>query len=269
MLINKFLLLDLSVATIAISSMGCSLLISCGFYRDIIKSANFATLKECLPISVLNNIGVVCLFYSMSKLSPMSLSLLSRLYIVFALIFSVIFFKEKFSRAQLLLIMFSVVGCVLFTLRNESLKFNSLYVAICLVSSFCFALGSAITKARESQVAPNIVFFYNNLFGIIPLAIYFLSMEATFSPITYNNLAALIISVSCFFGSMMCFFHGLEYIGFGKANTLRSFSPVILTMISFPFFPEKLTSTNIIGAVIIVASIACLTLVDNKEIEKS
>jgi len=65
----------------------------------------------------------------------------------------------------------------------------------------------------------------------------------------------LFSAAMCFFISIISFFKGLKFLSFGEANALRSLSPIVLSIISFPFFPEKLSSLNIIGFLIIIFSL--------------
>jgi drug/metabolite transporter (DMT)-like permease len=51
---------------------------------------------------------------------------------------------------------------------------------------------------------------------------------------------------------------GLRYLDFAKANALRSFGPVLISLYAWPFFPVRLTPLNVGGALTLVIAVAVL-----------
>lgn len=68
---------------------------------------------------------------------------------------------------------------------------------------------------------------------------------------------------SGFIGTLFLY-EALKYLRFSVANVTRAFSPVLLAIISFPFFPIDLTFQNITGAIVLLISILLLGLADKK-----
>lgn len=254
-LFNKFSLLKLPVPVVVVGNLFFSLLISLLYYKEIKKHLSLHIFKLCLPVSLINLIGIISLYYSNSVLSPMTLGILSRFYLVFALLLSIYLLREKYTKKQLILILFSIFGCICFVLRDNIEQCHFYNVLICLLSSFCFALGYTITKIKSVILEPKIMFFYNNLIGILPVYGYFTLFGNEFTWPTSLDYIFLICAAGCFFISMMLFFKSLNFLSFGEANALRSLSPVVLSVISLPFFSEQLSCLNILGVIIMILSL--------------
>ncbi len=253
-LLNKFLLMHLPVFVVVIGNLFFSLLICLLYYKNI--KQYLYMFKVCLPVSLINLVGIVSLYYSNSVLSPITLGILSRFYLIFAFLLSIYLLKEQFNNKQLILILFSIFGCICFVFRRNNIGQISIFnVLTCLLSSFCFALGYSITKMLSTKSDPKIMFFYNNFIGLLSMCLYFIFIDSKFICPTAFDCMLLFSSAMCFFISIISFFKGLKFLSFGEANALRSLSPIVLSIISFPFFPEKLSSLNIIGFLIIIFSL--------------
>lgn len=228
--------MTLPISVVVLGNLFFSLLICLYYYQEIKQQFSLQILKLCLPISLVNLIGIVSPYYSNSILSPITLGILSRFYLVFTIILSVHLLHEKFTKKQLILISFSIIGCICFVLRGNVEQYSIFNVFIRLLSSFCFAISYTLTKVKSVTLDPKIMFFYNNLIGILPVYGYFILTDSTFIWPTLLEYIFLICAAGCFFISMMLFFKNLKFLSFGEANALRSLSPVMLFIISFPFF---------------------------------
>lgn len=243
---------------VSLGNIVCSLLICVSFYNEVKASISWRILRLCAPIAIVNTMGVISLYYCMYHLSPMFYGLLSRFYIIFSLILAVVFLKESFSRKQIYFILLSIIGCIFFMARDKIEHIEIMPILGCLLSCFCFALSYMMTKMQSVRLNPKIIFFYNNLIGLLPIGIYLMCIDNT---LVFPQLVDCIFifgSAISFFMSMIYFFKGLESIPFGRANVLRSLSPIVLASISMPFFPEKFSLLNIAGAILILISLTCL-----------
>ncbi|MED4404089.1 EamA family transporter [Metabacillus fastidiosus] len=78
------------------------------------------------------------------------------------------------------------------------------------------------------------------------------------------SLTAIAALMTGFLGTLFLY-EALKRIRFSVANVMRATSPIILAFVSYPFFPVKLTTLNIFGAVILILSVLIIGVVDFKK----
>ncbi|WP_237566201.1 EamA family transporter [Oceanobacillus massiliensis] len=67
-----------------------------------------------------------------------------------------------------------------------------------------------------------------------------------------------------FIGTLLLY-KAFEHLRFSIANVTRAFSPLLLAVISFPFFPIEITIQNTLGAIILIISILLLSFGNGNE----
>ncbi|GKS82230.1 peptide ABC transporter ATP-binding protein [Ligilactobacillus pabuli] len=215
--------------------------------------------KLVLLLGLTNAIGIILQYVSVSLLDPVSVELFGRFYIVFALILSVILLHEKIQKADLVPIIFTLLGTALITNWHGNLH-SVLGMVAAISYTFFFALTNLLAKKNIEHVSTNVLLLYNQ--GISALI---LGGGVVVTRQFHFDLVGGILPIfgsaffSGFFG-LVLFYEGLKYISFRDANLIRSLNPVFVFIFSIFFFTVPITPSFIAGAVLIVASIVWLGL---------
>lgn len=190
--------------------------------------------KLVILLGITNAIGILLQYVSVSLLDPVSVGLFGRFYIIFALLLSIIIMHEKVSKADLMPIIFTLIGTILITNFHGSL--NSYFGIISAISyTFFFALTNMLAKKNIENVETNILLFYNQSISSLILGISLLASNQ----IIFNFKSGVIsIFGSAFmsgFLGLYLFYEGLKYISFRNANLIRALNPVFVFLFSIPF----------------------------------
>ncbi|MFC4323095.1 DMT family transporter [Litchfieldia salsa] len=267
-LLSKFGLLDISPSKAAIIN-AITIIIASYLWGKLTKhSVRFYYEKEMLWLALFNTLGVIFLFISMDLLSPVQVGFLGRFYTVFAVVLSFFILGERMTRREIIFIMLAISGAFLFVNKGGDFKVALLGSVFAILYTFFFALTNVfIKKTLSKDKNSNSILFTNNCITLVIVVIYALLIgdlfdgAYTFQGVSFIASSALITG---FVGTIFLY-EALKYLRFSIANVTRAFSPVLLAIISFPFFPVPLTLTNIIGAILLLVSILLLSIGDHKK----
>ncbi|SEQ87837.1 Uncharacterized membrane protein [Virgibacillus subterraneus] len=267
-LLSKFGLLHISPSKAAI--INTIAIISASYLWGIVtkKTVSFHFEKEIILLAVFNSLGVIFLFISMDLLSPVQVGFLGRFYTVFAVILSVLILGERMSKSEIAFIILAILGTFMFVNKGGVGNSTLLGSLFALLYTFFFALTNIfIKKTLSKDKNSNSILFTNNSITLIFVLIYAVLVGDLFNGnYSYKGISLIILSsvITGFIGTILLY-EALKYLRFSIANVTRAFSPVILAVISFPFFPIELTVLNIIGGILLIVSILLLSLGDNKK----
>lgn len=266
-LLSKFGLLHISPAKAALINVLTILLAS--FLLGLF-TKNYVKLhleKDIILLAVFNSLGVIFLFISMDLLSPVEIGFLGRFYTVFAVILSVIILKETLSRKEMIFIPLAIVGVFLFMDTGGNYTSKLVGSTFAVLYTFFFALSNIyIKKTMSEEKKSNSIMFSNNVITLVFVLIYTILMGDLFNGnYSFNGVGYIILSslLGGFLGTLLLY-EALKYLRFSIANVTRAFSPVLLAIISFPFFPIEITIQNTLGAIILIGSILFLAWGDKK-----
>ncbi|NBJ70390.1 MULTISPECIES: DMT family transporter [Clostridia] len=271
-LLSKFGLVEISPAKAsvinAITVIFASYLL--GLLQN--KKVTFYFEKEIIMLALFNSIGVIFLFLSTHLLSPVEIGFIGRFYTVFAVLLSVLLLKEKLSKNEIIFISLAILGAFLFVHKDGNYESNILGSFFAILYTFFFALTNifikkSLTKEKES----NSILFTNNCITFI-----FLFLYATFtgdlftSGYSLTGISYIVISSLCtgFLGTLFLY-QALNHLRFAIANVTRAFSPLLLAVISFPFFPIEITFQNTAGAIVLIISILLLSFGERNKSKSS
>ncbi|WP_227936749.1 DMT family transporter [Alkalihalobacillus deserti] len=266
-LLAKFGLIQISPAKAAMINALTIIIASylLGFFTK--KKVQFYFKKDMLMLALFNSLGVIFLFVSMDLLTPVEIGFIGRFYTVFAVLLSVFILKERLSRNEIIFIIIAIAGVFLFVEKGGNYQTNLLGSFFAILYTFFFALTNVfIKKTLSENRTSNSILFTNSCTTLL-----FVSMYALFSGQLFdghyplNGVGYIVVSslFSGFIGTIFLY-EALKYLRFSIANVTRAFSPVLLAIISFPFFPIELTIQNTTGAIILIVSILMLSLGDKK-----
>lgn len=261
-LLAKFGVLEISPAQAAIINVLVILLASYlfGYFQG--KKVTFYADKEMILLGVLNSFGVILLYISTSLLSPVEIGFIGRFYTVFAILLSLFILKERLNKKEIYFILAALLGIFLF-IDTTNIYGASLIGSLCaLFQTFFFALSNIyIKRTMAVNKDSNSILFTNNCIALIFVTLYAIFTgqlwEGTLS-FTGIGLIALSSLLTGFVGTLFLY-EALKYLRFSIANTIRAFSPILLAIISFPFFPVEVTWQKIVGASVMLLSIFLLT----------
>ncbi|MCU9614358.1 EamA family transporter [Caldibacillus lycopersici] len=261
-LLSKFGLLEISPAKASVINIITVILASYLFGLIHRSKVRFYFEKEILLLALFNAVGVIFLFLSTSLLSPVEIGFIGRFYTVFAVILSVFILKEKLSKSEVIFISLAILGAFLFVNKGGTFHSNLLGSFFAMIYTFFFALTNifikkTMTKERDS----NSILFTNSCITLIFVLLYatvtgdLFNRNYSFTGVGFIVLSSLFTG---FLGTLLLY-KALEHLRFSIANVTRAFSPLLLAILSFPFFPIEITIQNTLGAVVLVVSILLLS----------
>jgi drug/metabolite transporter (DMT)-like permease len=248
-----------AIGEVLITILFCFVL--AGFKRKLHFNINLNI--ALLSCGIINALGVICLFKSISLIHPAMIGLISRLYFVYALIISNIYFKEKLSIIELTASFFIIFGSFQFAYNGFVIeKWNGIIFAI--VYPFCFALQNAIIKKKLDHLSS-----YQKLFSIKIIALPFILAFIVFekkqilSTVSFQNIGLLIISTFfATFISTIAFYSALKRLDFSIANLMRASEPIFVLLFSIPFFPIKFNIGHIFGGAMVIFGLISLPILN-------
>ncbi|MCT2535447.1 DMT family transporter [Aquibacillus koreensis] len=267
-LLSKFGLLKIPPSQAALINV-LTIIIGC-YVLGIItrKGVEFYFDINIILLAVFNSLGVIFLFESINMLSPVEIGFIGRFYTVFAVILSMVILNEKLSRREILFILFALVGVFLFVEPGGDFAEKWLGSLFALLYTFFFALTNIlIKKTLSDDKSANSIMFTNNCISLLFIIGYTLITGSLFhSNYSFDGISYLVGStlLGGFLGTLLLY-EALKYLRFSIANVTRAFSPILLAIISFPFFPIDLTIKNTTGAILLILSILLLTIADKKQ----
>lgn len=217
-----------------------------------------------------NAVALLLLFILLDIAGPITVGFLGRLYIVFAVLIGVVWFRERHTALEYFLILLSLIGGGLFTLPDESLGGTGFAIAL----SYCllFAVSNALSKqalrpgaapgsaGRSSVTAVYSILIANNLLAAALLAGALVATRGA-GGFGFDPSGAAFVAGSSLVGSVIgiyLFYQGLRFISFSRANLVRSVQPLFVAAASFPFFPVHLGPTMAAGALLMIVSVVWL-----------
>jgi drug/metabolite transporter (DMT)-like permease len=180
--------------------------------------------------------------------------------VIFILILSFFFLKEKISFFKILGISFSFIGvfCVVFSQSsNNSIDFNSLFLLGCvlvILSAFSWGVYTVVGKKVLEKYNGIEVTSYAFLFGtlfLFPLVFY--NIHNTVFSISFNGwLAVLYLSILCAVFGYIGWYHALKKFDASNAAVFLNFIPLFSILLSFILLGEKPATLFIFGTLLII-----------------
>lgn len=207
-----------------------------------------------------NAIGIILQYIALSTLSPITVTLIARMYLVYVFFLSYIFLKEKITKWDYLAIILCIVGS--FFISGSRLQFsdNLLGLICAFIYPLMYAANNIVAKYLVSDEEPNNVLFFNHFTSALLLFCYALITGASFSHIS-SQAVAFNFGGAFFNGfmSLLLFYTSLQFITAGKANIVRALGPVIVIIYSSFFFPVQVTPSLVLGAILVILASTIVT----------
>lgn len=255
----KFALSSLPASVVMFGGALTMLLFTLPFEARFLKKDFSVSLRIIVPIGLVYLLGNLALIFSIKYLNPVTVGLVSRLYVIFTSLFAVYAFREKLDRKMWLLIILAILGGILFVFRQHQIEFYLFYIFLVLFSSFMFATANAMIKKNHLSFRVTQLLLYINLIGFLAYSGYLVFHLGDFiANYTVFNLFFMVTSMLCFALSLISYVQSFKYIPFWQVNVFSLLSPLILAAISWPFFTEHFSVLNIAGAAVVLLALAAL-----------
>lgn len=251
-LLNKFVLLKNPTYTSAVIFYSYLALIAALFLFLTRAPWQSRVLKASIPIALMNAVGVVCMFMSIDLLHPTVFSLMSRSVIFFSIFLSYFILKETFIWKEFYWMCLAIAGMLVFLAAHCANDFYFLGIATTLLHSFLFALSNITTKRLTGHLNLKSLLFTTHIMTYLFLMVAWVGM-AIFKhhPVVFFPEHHSHVLTGCSAGfllvSMLLYFKGAEYISFKRSNIIRTISPLVLHVLSIPFFPLSISILGMFG----------------------
>ena len=264
---GSFIAVDATVDEIPPISLGfIRFLVAIPFmilFLFLLKKDKRIPLKELPYLSVLGLTGVTFLYIfqylGIDFTNSSTSAVLISTNVIFIVILSVIFLKEKMSFTKSLGVIFSFLGVIFVVfaqMMNEKIIFDELFLLGCIFiisSAFCWAIYSIVGKRLLKKYDAFTVITYSFILGIV-FYLPFIFNEITNSVINISSdswIAILYLSFVCAVFGYLGWYYAIERIEASKAAVFLTFIPLFAIILS-SFYGESLTLFFIVGAFLIM-----------------
>lgn len=181
---------------------------------------------------------------------------------VFALIMEIVFFHRKKTRLGILGILISLVGVyILMGVKiGDLMSTNFKGYALCLLSTVSWVVYCFLTDRISSGYEKTVLLNYQALVGAVTtlpfLFFYQIEPSVLAKPSVFMNLIVLGVFNSTFAYFLNIF--AIKKIGVLLSNLMLDFLPVVTILISLVLYKTIPTANQIIGGIIILASVFML-----------
>ncbi|WP_300562156.1 DMT family transporter [Companilactobacillus sp.] len=229
-------------------------------YRD------FSVIRDkwVIFLGLTNAVGVILQYVALSLLSPVTVTLIARIYLVYVFVLSYIFLKERLTKWDYLAVVLCIAGSIF--VPSGRVKIDSFWGIFCaFIYPLIYAANNIIAKYLVKDNNPVNVLFYNHLVSAVLLLV-----TGVFIPGTFAGIQARAVTFNFFgaffngFLSLLLFYTSLKFITAGKANIVRALGPIVVIIYSYFFFPIPITVNIIIGAILLIVSTTIVTLTKSR-----
>jgi drug/metabolite transporter (DMT)-like permease len=215
-----------------------------------------------VTIGLIFSVVPVLLYIGFEIAGGINSSLTLKSEIIFALLFGVIFLKEKkISKIQIIFCFLLFFGLILAITQGSFnlLEFN-IGIIILTISVAIFTIIHTFTKSGfdRNEVFPTQVVFVRNLMsGLILFILYIIifPFENVVQILDFENFIFIILMAVDYGFSLFLWYKTLTYIEIGKASIINSLTPIVTAFFSWVILGEIFTIFHLIGTLIVIFSI--------------
>ena len=191
---------------------------------------------------------------------------------IWATLFGKIFFGDPISKKKLVIMTLCLIGCMciidVFSARGAEL--NMIGVLAGILNGMTFSLQIVLPRFVENKLSKDSLLFYGFWAATICLAFFVdigdITSKVANSGRPYFYIAHLLaIGILCTFVAITLYVNSTKYIGTSLPSMMSALEPVFASIIAYMVFSEVMKPIQVMGAVIIIASVVALE-VDIKKI---
>lgn len=184
-------------------------------------------------------------------------------------IYSALIFKERISLKSAFLIFACITGCLLLMdiFTSGRISLDPIGVLCGIGNGMTFALQIVIPKIFRGKYSSDTLLVYGFLGAAIFLFILASPMEIIHAISREDQTPFLLFNLLCIgilatFISNTFYVKSTEYIGTTLPSLMAAFDPIFASIFALIFFKEQIGFLQIIGAVIVIFSVAFLSMSD-------
>ena len=216
------------------------------------------SLREGLIMSILGLLYALSaefLFLAYDYLSPGIASTIFFSYPIIVALVLVLFYKEKITFPTILSLLLVVAGVGVLSIKEGS-KINYIGLGISLLGALVYALYILIINKVRIEASGVKISFYSMLFSSLYFWVKTLILGESIAISSLSLVGDItlfaIITTSL---SLVALVYAVRYIGSTPTAIMGAFEPIVAVLISVGLFGEALTSSLIIGGMVIIAGV--------------
>lgn len=216
------------------------------------------SLREGLIMSILGLLYALSaefLFLAYDYLSPGIASTIFFSYPIIVALVLVLFYKEKITFPTILSLLLVVAGVGVLSIKEGS-TINYIGLGISLLGALVYALYILIINKVRIEASGVKISFYSMLFSSLYFWVKTLILGESIAIPSLSLVGDItlfaIITTSL---SLVALVYAVRYIGSTPTAIMGAFEPIVAVLISVGLFGETLTSSLIIGGMVIIAGV--------------
>jgi drug/metabolite transporter (DMT)-like permease len=223
--------------------------------------------KDFLYFAVYGLISVslcfLLFFYAIKYTSVATATILLYTYPAFVVVFSRLFLGEEFTRAKILALLLTFLGCILVIQVYDPNAFrpNLRGVIYGLGAGLGAGLYSVFGKKGVTRYSSFTVVTY--AFGFGSFFLMLIRGTRNLVSVSYPPMTWLWIFILAFFSTLVgysFYTRGLRYLEAGRAGIAATWEVVVASVLAFIIFGETLTFPQILGAVLVLGGIVVVSI---------
>lgn len=206
------------------------------------------------------------LFYSYNYIPTGIATTLHFIYPAAVLVGSVVFYKEKLTKAKIIAVSIAIIGIYLLSVDKEGSSLSVVGVALALVSGILYA--SYVLKVANGKIRKLnsfVLVYYVSIFNIVYFVIFAAitgNLKFNISPMGYIDIIAMsFVSVVC----MTLFKDGLNYVSSCTAAVLSTFEPLTSIVIGVILYGENFDARSALGVLVIIVAVIYISFDENRQ----
>lgn len=257
--LNKFALVKLNpIAGGVLTSVfaaGLTGLVILGRSRRLTLVAN----PYFLLLGATNAVGILLQYVALSLLSPVTVTLIARVYLIYVFLLSVAFLGERLRKWDYVAIVACLAGSLLVSGGRAQFD-NGWGLLSAFLYPLMYAANNILAKLLVATTPADATLFYNHSVSALLLL-----LLSPLVPHAWQGLSLVSVSFNFFgavcngFLSLLLFYTSLKFISAGHANIVRALGPLIVIAYSAVFFPVQLTGSLVAGALLLLVATALVT----------
>lgn len=217
--------------------------------------------KSIFPVLLLSSLYTTAMLsfaFAAKYENPAIISLIARSNVIFSFIISFLYFKDHFTAKIGLGILFILTGTFLLISDRKGISVT-IGTFLILYYALAFSIHNGVLKTLEAEDFM-LVLLTQNLLAVLGIFI-FTSDFTKFFQIPLESVALSVLAgvLSSFLGSIL-YQKGLRISSFSEVTAVRSLSPLIALIVTYPFFPFEFDRFKIIGSALILLGVLIFNL---------
>lgn len=233
-----------------------------------VKNISFSLTKkekrDILFLSVFGSSLTTLTLYASYNFIPIGLATtLHFLFPSLVLVYSIIFLGDKARKQQILALLISSIGILLFCEFGSHISATGIMLAIISAAAWAFAIVFQYHSGLVYLHPLKLCFYQSCVVSVTMLLFGILSGKFTLNMTPMAFGYSIIISLCVSIGALSCLQMGIKHVGSTAASILSMLEPITSIVFSLLILNETITIKKGIGCIAIIVGVVILTLFSN------